>query len=49
MHYVDKFEAVKTKSKELVARLEPLQKKVVLFYDEATKFVGMLIRVVSER
>ena len=49
MQYVEKYEAVKSKSQALVAKLEELPKKVVLFYDEATKFVGMLIHVVRER
>lgn len=49
MHYVDKFEAVKSKSNEVLASLEQIPKKVVLFYDEATNFVGMLIRVLNER
>jgi len=49
VHYVEKFEAVKSKSQQIVAKLEQLPKQVTLFYDEASKFVGMLIRVVSER
>lgn len=49
VHYVEKYEAVKGKSQELLTSLEQLPKKVVLYYDEATNFVGMLIRVLSER
>lgn len=49
VHYVEKYEAMKGKSQELLSSLEQLPKKVVLYYDEATNFVGMLIRVLSER
>lgn len=49
VHYVDKFEAVKTKSQDLKAKLEEFGQKIVLYYDEATKFVGMLIKVTMER
>lgn len=49
VHYVEKYEAVKTKSQSMVESLQQLPKKVVLFYDEASDFVGMLIRVVTER
>ncbi len=49
VQYVEKYEAVKSKSQALVAKLEELPKKVTLFYDEATKFVGMLIHVVRDR
>ena len=46
MHYADTYESVKTQSKSLAGRL---QEKVVFFYDEASTFVGMLIRVLSDR
>lgn len=36
-------------SADLMTQLEQLPKKVVLYYDEATNFVGMLIRVLNER
>ena len=49
VHYVDKYEAVKSKSQEVLTSLEQLPKKVVVYYDDATNFVGMLIRVLSER
>lgn len=49
VQYVEKYEAVKSKSQALKAKLEELPKKVTLFYDEATKFVGMLIHVVRDR
>ena len=49
VHYLDKYEAVKSKSAKLLGSLEQLPKKVVLYYDEATNFVGMLIKVLSER
>ena len=47
--YVEKFESMKGKSAKLLSQLEQLPKKVVLYYDEATNFVGMLIRVLNER
>ena len=46
VNYVGKFEAVKSRSVEVIHQV---QDKVVLFYDDATKFVGMLIRVLTER
>lgn len=46
VNYVDKFEAVKSRSAEV---LHQVQDKVVLFYDDASKFVGMLIKVLTER
>jgi len=49
VHYVEKFEAVKSKSKDLRSKLEQFGQKIVLYYDEATKFVGMLIKVTLER
>ena len=36
-------------SADLMTKLEQLPKKIVLYYDEATNFVGMLIRVLNER
>ena len=47
--YVERYESMKGKSAELINQLEQLPKKVVLYYDEATNFVGMLIRVLNER
>ena len=47
--YVERYESMKGKSAELLNQLEQLPKKVVLYYDEATNFVGMLIRVLNER
>jgi hypothetical protein len=49
IHYVEKYEAVKSKSQQLIEQVQQMPKKIVLFYDEATNFVGMLIRVLSER
>jgi len=46
---VEKYEAMKDKSAQLLNQLEQVPKKVVLYYDEATNFVGMLIRVLNER
>ena len=46
VNYVEKFEAVKSRSAQV---LTSVQEKVVLFYDETSKFVGMLIRVLGER
>ena len=47
--YIEKYEAVKSKSQKLAQSIEQLPKKVVLYYDEATNFVGMLINVLNER
>lgn len=47
--YVEKYESMKGRSTEFLNQLEQLPKKVVLYYDEATNFVGMLIRVLNER
>lgn len=49
IHYVDKYEAVKSKSQQLIQQMQQMPKKIVLFYDEASNFVGMLIRVLGER
>ena len=49
MHYVEKYEAVKSKSQKILESLEQVPKKIVLFYDEATSFVGMLITVLGDR
>ena len=49
VHYVDRFASMKGRCVELSSQLEQLPKKVVLYYDEATNFVGMLIRVLNER
>ena len=46
VHYVEKYEAVKNRSVQVLGQLS---EKVVLFYDEATHFIGMLIRVLTER
>jgi len=48
VNYVEKFNSLKTRSSTVATSLEQLQKKVVLFYDEASAYVGMLIRVLSE-
>lgn len=40
---------MKGKSAQIFQKIEQLPKKVVLYYDEATNFVGMLIRVLNER
>ena len=47
--YVEKYESMKGKSAQIFQQIEQLPKKVVLYYDEATNFVGMLIRVLNER
>jgi len=47
--YVKKYEAVKSKTTNLRSIFESYSQKIVLFYDEATNFVGMLINVLSER
>jgi len=49
VNYVAKYEAVKSKTTDLQARLAELSQKVILFYDDATNFVGMLITVLQER
>ena len=46
VNYVGKFEAVKTKAASSVAEFK---QKIVVFYDESKNFVGMLIKVPSER
>ena len=49
VNYIQKYEAVKSKSQQIIQRIGELPKKVVVFYDEASNFVGMLINVLSER
>ena len=49
VNYVEKFEAVKSRSSELLTSLGKLPEKVVLYYDDASAFVGMLISVLGER
>lgn len=46
VHYADTYETVKTQGKSLADRM---QEKVIFFYDEASNFVGMLIKVLSDR
>lgn len=49
VNYVQKFEAVKSRTMDARALLEQAKDKIVLYYDEATNFVGMLIKVLGER
>ena len=49
VNYIQKYEAVKSKSQQIIQRIGELPKKVVVFYDEASNFVGMMINVLSER
>ena len=49
VNYVQKFEAVKSKTMDARELLQQAREKIVLYYDEATNFVGMLIKVLGER
>ena len=60
IHYVDHYETVKSTGIQIVEKLEEkkeqlseklgdLQQKIVLFYDDTTNFVGMLVKVMRER
>jgi len=46
VHYADTYDTVKTQGKSLAGRV---QEKVIFFYDEASNFVGILIKVLSNR
>ena len=49
INYVEKFESVKSKTQTLKGKMGEQLQKVVLFYDDATNFVGMLISVLRDR
>ena len=49
VNYVAKYDAVKSKTADIQTRLTEIRQKVILFYDDASNFVGMLINVLSER
>jgi hypothetical protein len=52
VNYVAKFEQVKDQSLKLTSKVQQtvgeLNQQFVVYYDEASKFVGMLIKVVTE-
>jgi len=49
VNYLQRYEAVKSQSAKVVEKLGELNQRVVLFYDETTNFVGMLISAVKDR
>lgn len=53
INYLEKYELVKEKSLTAIETISKtkteLSDKVVLFYDEATARIGMLVKVLSER
>lgn len=53
INYIAKYEQVKDSSLQLTSQLQKVvtdvNQRVVLFYDEATNFVGMLLQVLKER
>ena len=49
VNYLSQYERVKAKGTKLVEKLGEFNQKVVLFYDDATNFIGMLIEVVQTR
>ena len=53
VHYLDNYELVKSRSLEMGTRvsgtIKDLNQKLVLFVDEAQNFVGMLVKVMSQR
>ena len=53
LHYLQTFQAIKTQSAKLSTQVKgvasDVQDKLVLFYDQAQNFVGLLIQVLQER
>ena len=49
VNYLQQYEAVKSHSAKVVEKLGELNQRVVIFYDETTNFVGMLISAVKDR
>ncbi len=53
MNYVETYQSVKDKSlsltKNVASKIKELNQNVVLFYDETTNFVGLLLKVLSDR
>ena len=51
VNYVDTFEQVKTRSlavgESVVSKLNELNERVVLFYDESAQFAGFLVKVLQ--
>lgn len=53
VNYVETYQSVKDKSlsltKNVASKIKELNQNVVLFYDETTNFVGLLLKVLSDR
>jgi len=49
VHYQELYKAVKSKGEKVLGDLKNLNQKIILFYDEATNFVGMLVKVIQEK
>ena len=43
VNYIGLYQAVKEKGQKGANKAEELKQKIVLFYDDATNFVGMLV------
>ena len=49
VNYIGLYEAMKVRGEKLAEKVGELNQKIVLFYDDATNFVGMLVKVLQER
>ena len=49
VNYIGLYQAVKERGQKSAEKVEELKQKIVLFYDDATNFVGMLVKVLQER
>ena len=49
VNYLGLYEAMKVRGEKLAEKVGELNQKIVLFYDDATNFVGMLVKVLQER
>ena len=49
LNYVATYEAVKAKGVTMLDELKNLNQRILVFYDDASNFVGMLVRVIQDR
>jgi len=49
VNYIGLYEAMKVRGEKLAEKASELNQKIVLFYDDANNFVGMLVKVLQER
>ena len=49
IHYLEVYEAVKQGGMKLMEKMKDLNQRIVIFYDEASNFAGMLVKVLQDK